>query len=65
MTEMLIKTTWVVARAALIAVNLLTIPSAQAEPDHFTRTELQRHELSASGHQVIQVRVGLAPGGAI
>jgi hypothetical protein len=63
MTDMLIKTTRVVARAALIAVNLLTIPSARADPEGLTRTDLQRHDLSASGHQVTQVRVGLARSG--
>jgi len=62
MTDMLIKTTRVLARAALIAVNLLTIPTAQAQPEGVTRTDLQRHDLSAAGREAIQVRVDLAPG---
>ena|SRR5689334_6202193 len=62
MTDRMIKTTRVLARAALIAVNLLTIPTAQARPEGVTRTELQRHDLSAGGREAIQVRVELAPG---
>ncbi|MGQ0660454.1 cupin domain-containing protein [Sphingosinicella sp.] len=36
--------------------------NAQTPPPGVTRTELQRHDLSAPGRQVIQVRVALAPG---
>jgi quercetin dioxygenase-like cupin family protein len=62
MTNRMIKTTRILARAALIAVNFLTIPSAQAQPAGITRTELQRHDLSVPGREAIQVRVALAPG---
>jgi len=64
MTNMMMKTTRALARAALIAVNLLTIPTAQAQPDGITRTDLQRHDLSVSGREAIQVRVDLRPGAA-
>jgi quercetin dioxygenase-like cupin family protein len=62
MTNMLITTTRLLARAALVAVNLLTIPAAQAQPESITRTVLQRHDLSVGGREAIQVRVELAPG---
>lgn len=62
MTATLIKTPWVLARAALIALNLLTIPTAQAQPEGITRTDLQRHDLGSGGREAIQVRVELAPG---
>jgi quercetin dioxygenase-like cupin family protein len=62
MTDMPIKTMRLLARAALVAINLLTIPTAQAQPAGITRTDLQRHDLSAGGREAIQVRVDLAPG---
>lgn len=62
MTATLIKTPWVLARAALIALYLLTIPTAQAQPEGITRTDLQRHDLGSGGREAIQVRVELAPG---
>ena len=62
MTSILIKTTRSLARATLIAASLLTIPTAQAQQAGVTRTDLQRHDLSVSGHEAIQVRVDLAPG---
>ena len=63
MTSQLMKTTRVLARAALIAASILTIPTAQAaQPTGITRTDLQRHDLSAPGREAVQVRVDLAPG---
>ena len=35
---------------------------AQAQQNGVTRTDLQRHDLSAPGREAIQVRVDLAPG---
>jgi quercetin dioxygenase-like cupin family protein len=49
------------ASAAVLATNLLTLPAA-AQPAGVTRTDLQRHDLSAPGREAIQVRVDLAPG---
>jgi quercetin dioxygenase-like cupin family protein len=43
----------------MIAASALNI--AQAQPG-ITRTDLQRHDLSAPGREVIQVRVDFAPG---
>ncbi|WP_194461435.1 hypothetical protein [Bradyrhizobium sp. CCBAU 53421] len=52
--------TRLLARAALIAGSFLTIPTAQAQqPAGFTRTDLQRHDLSAPGREVVQVRVDI------
>ncbi|QIG99049.1 MULTISPECIES: cupin domain-containing protein [unclassified Bradyrhizobium] len=59
------KATRLFARAALIAGSLLTIPTAQAQqPAGITRTDLQRHDLSAPGREAVQVRVDIAPGKA-
>ena len=51
----------VLASAAVLTANLLTLPAA-AQPSGVTRTDLQRHDLSASGREAVQVRVDLAPG---
>ena len=48
--------------AVLIAASGLTLPAARAQQAGVKRTELQRHDLSMSGREVIQVRVDLAPG---
>ena len=36
--------------------------SAQPRPTGTTRTDLQRHDLTISGHEVFQARVDFAPG---
>ncbi|MGY2805801.1 quercetin dioxygenase-like cupin family protein [Bradyrhizobium sp. USDA 4506] len=65
MTSKLMKATRLLARTALFNASLLTIPSAQAQqPTGFTRTDLQRHDLSVGGHEAVQVRVDIAPGKA-
>ncbi|MDH2340951.1 cupin domain-containing protein [Bradyrhizobium sp. SSUT77] len=51
----------VLASASVLAANLLTLPAA-AQPTGVTRTDLQRHDLSAPGREAVQVRVDLAPG---
>ncbi|MCA6096889.1 cupin domain-containing protein [Bradyrhizobium australafricanum] len=59
------KATRLLARTALFAASLLTIPSAQAQQSAgFTRTDLQRHDLSVGGREAVQVRVDIAPGKA-
>jgi quercetin dioxygenase-like cupin family protein len=59
MSNILIK----VARSlAITALMTVTIPTAQAQPTGITRTDLQRHDLSAPGREAIQVRVDLEPG---
>lgn len=59
------------SKLGLLALILLTsvaaapAPSGQGgAPPGVTRTELQRHDLSAPGREAIQVRVGLDPGAA-
>jgi quercetin dioxygenase-like cupin family protein len=52
----------IVALVALIAVGGLTLHLAWAQPSGVTRTDLQRHDLSISGHEVVQTRVELRPG---
>lgn len=48
--------------ATLTAAAVLALGVAQAQAPGLTRTDLQRHDLSAPGREVIQVRVGFAPG---
>jgi len=62
MSDHLMKAKRVAAAAALLAVSVLALPAAQAQPSGIKRTDLQRHDLSAPGHEAVQVRVDLAPG---
>ena len=55
------KTTLIMAAAALVGGGL-ALHVAQAQQGGIKRTDLQRHDLSASGREVIQVRVDFAPG---
>src|SRR3954469_21078727 len=48
--------------AVLIAASVLVAHVARAQQSGVTRTDLQRHDLSAPGREAIQVRVSLAPG---
>jgi quercetin dioxygenase-like cupin family protein len=48
--------------AALVAAAFLAPLGAEAQQNGVTRTDLQRHDLSAPGREAIQVRVDLAPG---
>jgi quercetin dioxygenase-like cupin family protein len=48
--------------AFLIVGSCVAVYVAHAQQAGVTRTELQRHDLSASGREVIQVRVDLDPG---
>jgi quercetin dioxygenase-like cupin family protein len=50
-------------RFFVIATTALTIyGSSQAQQPGMKRTELQRHDLSIAGYEVIQVRVDFEPG---
>jgi len=51
-----------IAVAALILGSSLALYVAHAQQGGVKRTDLQRHDLSAPGREVIQVRVELAPG---
>ncbi|EJN09457.1 hypothetical protein PMI42_06778 [Bradyrhizobium sp. YR681] len=61
MSHQFLRTVRVLASAAILATNLVTLPAA-AQPAGVTRTDLQRHDLSAPGREAVQVRVDLAPG---
>ena len=52
----------IAAMAMLVAGTILAPSGAQAQQNGVTRTDLQRHDLSAPGREAIQVRVDLAPG---
>jgi quercetin dioxygenase-like cupin family protein len=52
----------IMAMAALVAGAVLAPVGVQAQTPGVTRTDLQRHDLSAPGREAIQVRVDLAPG---
>lgn len=56
------KTTRIMAIAALIATTGLALHVGQAQQVGARRIDLQRHDLSIPGREVIQVRVELAPG---
>src|SRR5258705_13412929 len=52
----------IMAMAALVAGTALAPLGTRAQTPGVTRTDLQRHDLSAPGREAIQVRVDLAPG---
>ena len=56
------KPTLIVAVAMLIAGSGLAPDMAQAQQAGSKRTDLQRHDLSAPGREVVQVRVDFDPG---
>ena len=57
-------TSRLIAMALLIAANALVPDLAQAQQPGIKRTDLQRHDLSIPGREVVQVRVDFAPGAA-
>jgi quercetin dioxygenase-like cupin family protein len=57
------RSTSLIAAAVVAAGSLLAFTPAQAQTSAITRTDLQRHDLSIPGREVIQARVDLAPGG--
>ena len=56
------KTTRIMTVAALIVAGDLALHMALAQAPGIKRTDLQRHDLSVPGREVVQVRVELAPG---
>ena len=56
------KTARMVAAAALIVASVLASSIALAQQAGIRRTDLQRHDLSAPGREVIQTRVEFGPG---
>jgi quercetin dioxygenase-like cupin family protein len=57
-----VKKMQIVAMATLVAAAVLAPLGVQAQQNGVTRTDLQRHDISAPGREAIQVRVDLAPG---
>lgn len=55
------KTIRIIATAVMIGGSLVVLV-AQAQAPGIKRTDLQRYDLSIPGHEVIQVRVDIAPG---
>jgi quercetin dioxygenase-like cupin family protein len=56
------RTTRLLASAVLIVGSGLALHVAQAQQAGTKRTDLQRHDLSAPGREVVQVRVDFDPG---
>ena len=56
------KTIRILAVAVLIVASGLALHVALSQQPGIKRTDLQRHDLSVPGREVIQVRVELAPG---
>ena len=56
------KTIRVMAVAVLFVGGGLALHAARAQQPGIKRTDLQRHDLSAPGREVVQVRVDIAPG---
>lgn len=56
------KTPRIMAVALLIVASGLALHLALAQQPGIKRTDLQRHDLSVPGREVVQVRVDFAPG---
>jgi quercetin dioxygenase-like cupin family protein len=56
------NTTRIMAAAVLIAASGLTLHATQAQLAGTRRIDLQRHDLSAPGREVIQARIEIEPG---
>src|SRR5260370_38311677 len=56
------KTALIIAIAVLIVGSGLALQVARAQQPGTKRTDLQRHDLSAPGREVVQVRVDFDPG---
>ena len=52
----------IMALAVLIVANASALHVALAQQAGITRTDLQRHDLSVAGREVVQVPVDFAPG---
>src|SRR4029450_10585385 len=61
-TEVHVKSSRVVTLSVLVAASGLALHLASAQQQGTKRTELQRHDLSVPGREVLQVRVEIAPG---
>jgi quercetin dioxygenase-like cupin family protein len=59
---MFMKTTRIIAIAVLIGTTGLVLNATQAQQVGGRRIDLQRHDLSVTGREVVQAIVELAPG---
>lgn len=59
------KTTRIIGLAVLTLGSAFVLQLASAQQQGVRRTELQRHDLSVPGREVIQVRVEMDPGVAL
>jgi len=50
------------AIASLIVAGIVALPVAQAQQLGTERTDLQRHDISIPGHEMVQLLVGFPPG---
>jgi len=62
MTRRVLRIVRLLAATALIITSLLAQHALRAQPTGITRTDLQRHDLSAPDREAVQVRVDFAPG---
>jgi quercetin dioxygenase-like cupin family protein len=60
--EVHMKRTQSIAAAAVIRGTSLAVHVARAQQSGITRTDLQQHDLSIPGREVVQVRVDFSPG---
>ena len=56
------KTILIIAVAVLTVGSTLALHATSAQQSGTKRTDLQRHDLSAPGRELIQVRVDFEPG---
>jgi quercetin dioxygenase-like cupin family protein len=56
------RTIQIVTMAAVLVAGGAAMHPSRAQQPGLNRIDLQRHDLSASGREVVQVRVELAPG---
>jgi quercetin dioxygenase-like cupin family protein len=54
-----------IGAAAAVAVAILSVGIGLAQQPGFTRTELQRSDLSVPGREVVTVKIDFAPGGGV
>lgn len=56
------KSRIIIALAVLVISSVSFLCVAWAQQSGIKRTDLQRHDLSVPGHEVVQVRVDISPG---
>lgn len=59
---MSVKTMGAIAASFLLIAGNSAAPQGQAPPPGVKRTDLQRHDLSAPGREVVQATIAIAPG---